>query len=142
MATRTVKPSDELLGAAFHEAGHVVVAKFLGLHVSEVEIGMGGDDASGRAKIGCADQLSFIDQIALCAAGLEAQEMFDAPTHKYGGFGDYERIVNLVVGLSEADSFTLRNAGYLRASEILNLHRSEVEKLAKRLMREKRVQFS
>ena len=98
------RPSDQLRGAA-----HVVVARFLGLHVGEVEIGMDGDDASGRAEIGCADQLSFIDQIALCAAGIEAQDMFDAPTHKYAGFGDYGRIVNLVVGLSDGDSFTLRN---------------------------------
>jgi hypothetical protein len=103
------RPSDQLRGAAFHEAGHVVVARFLGLHVREVEIGMDGDDASGRAEIGCADQLSFIDQIALCAAGIEAQDMFDAPTHKYAGFGGYGRIVNLVVGLSDGDSFTLRN---------------------------------
>ena len=82
MAQAPEQPSDQLRGAAFHEAGHVVVARFLGLRVSEVEIGMNGDDASGRAEISCADQLSFIDQIALCAAGLEAQEMFDAPTHK------------------------------------------------------------
>ena len=131
------KPSEQLRGAAFHEAGHVVVARFLGLHVGEIEIGMNGDDASGRAEISSADQLPFIDQIALCAAGIEAQDMFNAPTNKYGGFSDYGRIVNLVVGLSEADSFTLRNAGYLRASEILNLHRVEVEQLAKRLMRER-----
>jgi hypothetical protein len=38
------RPSDQLRGAA-----HVVVARFLGLHVREVEIGMDGDDASGRA---------------------------------------------------------------------------------------------
>lgn len=82
MAQAPEQPSDQLRGAAFHEAGHVVVARFLGLRVSEVEIGMNGDDASGRAEISCADPLSFIDQIALCAAGLEAQEMFDAPTHK------------------------------------------------------------
>jgi len=31
------KPSDQLRGAAFHEAGHVVVARFLGLQVGEIE---------------------------------------------------------------------------------------------------------
>jgi hypothetical protein len=48
----TKKPSDQLRGAAFYEAGHVVVARFLGLRVDEIEIGMNGDDASGRAAVG------------------------------------------------------------------------------------------
>jgi len=87
-------------------AGHVVVARFLGLHVGEIEIGMNGDDASCRAEIGCADQLSVIDQIAVGLAGLEAQETFNAPTHRYAGFGDYYRVSNLVAGLSDGDSYT------------------------------------
>src|SRR5262249_49022499 len=115
--------SDQLRGAAFHEAGHVVVARFLGLPIGEIEIGMNGDDASGEAVIGCADQLSFIDQIALNLAGLAAQEMFNAPTHKYAGFGDYYRVANLMTGLSEGDSLTLRKAGAVRAREILNMHK-------------------
>jgi hypothetical protein len=97
-----------LRGAAFHEAGHVVVARFLGLHVREVEIGMGGDDASGRAEIGGADRLPLIDQIALCAAGREAQKMFVAPTHSYAGLCDQYRMSKLVAGLSETDGETLR----------------------------------
>jgi hypothetical protein len=63
--------------------------------------------------------------------------MFGAPTHKYGGFDDYYRMANLVVGLSDGDSFNLRKAGEARAREILKMHRSEVEQLAERLMRER-----
>lgn len=50
-------------------------------------------------------------------------------------------MVNLLVGLSEGDSFTLRSAGYLRAREILNMHRTEVEQLAARLMQERLIKI-
>ena len=64
------KKSDDLLrGAAFHEAGHVVVAMNLGLAVGEVEI---SDDGSGRSQIAPPDHLPLVDQIALCVAGIEA----------------------------------------------------------------------
>jgi hypothetical protein len=35
-------------------------------------------------------------------------------------FGDYYRVSNLVAGLSDGDSYTLRTAGAVRAREILN----------------------
>ena len=52
-------PSHDLLEAAFHDAGHAVIAHHFGVSVGEVEIGMNGDDASGRAEIGCAVSLPF-----------------------------------------------------------------------------------
>ena len=39
---------ENLRDAAYHEAGHVVVARFLGLAIREVEI---EEDGSGRANI-------------------------------------------------------------------------------------------
>ena len=43
-----MKTNDKLRGAAFHEAGHVIVAKEFGLPVGEIAIGIDGDDAKGR----------------------------------------------------------------------------------------------
>jgi len=63
---------DNLRDAAYHEAGHVVVARFLGLTVREVEI---EEDGSGRANIGPSEHLPLGDQIALCVAGI-----MDVPT--------------------------------------------------------------
>jgi len=63
--------------------------------------------------------------------------MFKAPTHRYAGFTDYGRIANLLEGLSEEDSLMLRAAGKVRAREILNMHRTEVQQMAERLMRER-----
>ena len=62
---------ENLRDAAYHEAGHVVVARFLGLTIREVEI---EEDGSGRANISPAEHLPLVDQIALCVAGIEAQE--------------------------------------------------------------------
>ena len=58
---------ENLRDAAYHEAGHVVVAQFLGLTVREVEI---EEDGSGRADIRYAEHLPLVDQIAICVAGI------------------------------------------------------------------------
>jgi hypothetical protein len=39
------------MGAAYHEAGHAVVAWALGLNVGRLAIAIGGDDAKGSADI-------------------------------------------------------------------------------------------
>ena len=135
------EPSDDLRGAAFHEAGHVIVAGYLGLSVGEIEIGMGGDDASGRAEIGCADALPFIDQLALCAAGMVAQAIFNAPTHDLAGFGDAVKMHNLLDGVPEMESLSLRNAAYVRAREILEIHKAEVEQLAFKFFATEQIKF-
>ena len=109
---------DNLRDAAFHEAGHVVVARFLGLTVREVEI---GEDGSGRANISSAERLPLVDQIAVCVAGIEAQEFFNCPVHDHAALGDYLKVRELMAGLSNAESYEYRQAGYLRALQILKI---------------------
>ena len=132
-------PNDDLRGAAFHKAGHAVVARYLGLTIGIIEIDIDGDSAKGKAEVSGDDQLSLIDHLALCAAGVEAQEMFDAPTHDVAGFGDGVKIFNLLEDIPVEQRKALRFAGYARAIEILKEHRAEVELLADRLLREKRI---
>lgn len=69
------------VGAAYHEAGHAVIASALGLSVGRMEIAINGDDAKGAADIEIegALLLPLVDQLAICAAGMEAQEVFEAP---------------------------------------------------------------
>jgi hypothetical protein len=128
--------NDDLLrGAAFHEAGHFVVAREFGLPVGEIEI---GDDGSGRSQIGSAVHLPLIDQIALCVAGIEAQELFNCHTHVLAAAADYGMVIGLLDGLTEAESLEHRDAACLRALEILQKHRSEVKRLADHLIEHRR----
>lgn len=130
------KSSDDLLrGAAFHEAGHVVVAIHFGLTVGEIEI---SNDGSGKSQISPSDHLPLVDQIALCAAGIEAQELFDCHTHPLAAAADYGLVIGLMDGFTEAERLACRNAGYLRALEILKKQRPEVERLASYLIEHRR----
>ena len=129
---------DNLRDAAFHEAGHVVVARFLGLTVREVEI---GEDGSGRANISSAERLPLVDQIAVCVAGIEAQEFFNCPVHDHAALGDYLKVRELMAGLSNAESYEYRQAGYLRALQILKSRLPEIEELAHQLFHQRRVEL-
>jgi hypothetical protein len=80
----------------------VVVARFLGLTVREVEI---EEDGSGRADISSGEHLPLVGQIALCVAGIEAQELFNCPIHEHAALGDYRKVRVLLAGLTDAESY-------------------------------------
>ena len=127
---------ENLRDAAYHEAGHVVIARFLGLTIRNVEI---EEDGSGRADISSGEHLPLIDQIAVCVAGIEAQELFNCPMHEHAALGDYRKVRVLLAGLTDAESYEYRRAGYLRGLQILKSHFPEVEALAEQLVKERRV---
>lgn len=117
-------------GAAYHEAGHVVVAWALGLAVRKIEIAVGGDPTAGKAEIERSDRLPLVDQIAICVAGLEAQEIFGAFTHGHAAMGDYAKIIELVEELDETTISAQREAGCLCARELIEHHRSLIDQIA------------
>ena len=135
LAVKTKTMSDkDLRRAAFHEAGHAVVARFFGLPVGDhLEI---ADDGSGRTKIGSADHLPRIDQITVRIAGVAAQDLFGLPKPR-AGYHDHGKIIELVEGLTEAESLKLRNAAYARAREIIKNQKLEVEWLAELLIKDR-----
>jgi hypothetical protein len=125
---------EDLRCAAFREAGHAVVARFFGLPVGDhLEI---ADDGSGKTEIGSADQLSLSDQIAVCLAGVAAQDLFGFPKPR-AGYADHAKIIGLVEGLTEAESLELREAAYARAREIIKNQKLEVEWLGELLIKER-----
>jgi hypothetical protein len=83
--------------------------------------------------------MSACDQIALCVAGIEAQELFNCPIHQHAALGDYLRLRELLAGLTEAESYKYRQAGYLRALEILKSRLAEIEALAHQLFNQRRI---
>ena len=133
------KPEKDQRGAAFHEAGHIVVAWSLGLAVGGAEIAIGGDDAKGTAEIENAGHADLVDQLAICAAGLEAQKLFDAPTHEGAGWGDYGKMVELLGDLEEQEQLRMVRRGHGRASALLSAHSAKVERLALALFDKKRL---
>jgi hypothetical protein len=75
-----------------------------------------------------------VDRIAICAAGLEAQKVFEAPTHDLAGLGDYGKMYELLCDLDEAASSKLREEGHRRAYALLKLHIDKVERIVSALM--------
>ena len=130
LAVKTMSDKD-LRRAAFHEAGHAVVARYFGLPVGDhLEI---ADDGSGKTKIGSADHLPLSDQITVRIAGVAAQDLFGLPKPR-AGYHDYGKIIELVEG---AESLKLRNAAYARAREIIKNQKLEVEWLAELLIKDR-----
>lgn len=64
---------------AVHEAGHAVVAWALKVKTIRMAIGVNGDGTAGEADVEASLHLSLIDRIAICSAGIDAQEMLAAP---------------------------------------------------------------
>jgi hypothetical protein len=136
---RIAMKDERLRGAAFHEAGHAIVAREFGLPVGEIRVGIDGDDAKGESDIGLAHHLPLIDQIALCVAGVVAQLLFDSPTHNLAGASDYGKVIELVEGMTAAESLKLRHTADARAREILQRRAAEVKGLAVKLIKHRRV---
>jgi hypothetical protein len=67
------------------------------------------------------EHLPLVDQIPVCVAGVEAQELFNCPKHEYAAIGDYQKVRVLLAGLTHAESYEYRHAGYLRALQILKV---------------------
>ena len=125
---------EDLRCAAFHEAGHAVVARFFGLPVGDhLEI---TEDGSGKTAIGSADHLPRIEQIAVRLAGVAAQDLFGFPCPR-AGYTDHPKIIGLIEWLTETESLKLRNAAYARAREIIKNQKLEVEWLAELLIKDR-----
>ena len=131
-------PSDNPRGTAFHEAGHAVVGWSFGLQVGTIHVLP--DDASGGARIGPADHLTLVEQIAVCAAGYTAENVFGHPhTNRLAAACDHTRIRKLLEDSAIAEgpeAQTLRLKGADCAGEILLAHEARVIRLAEKLVQD------
>jgi ATP-dependent Zn protease len=127
-------------GTAIHEAGHAIVMWALGLTVGTIEIGIDGDDTRGKADLSTSDEhFPLIDRIAICYAGIEAQYVFDCPTHEGAGYGDHGKVVELLDGIPEPRAYQMREAGYARAHALILTHKAKLLRLAERLVHDGKV---
>ena len=121
-------------GTAYHEAAHAVLAWSLHLPVRAVHVS--ADDASGGAEIGNADKLSLCEHIALCSAGIVAEEILGFANHERAGFNDRLKILELLkaVVIENGNGAELRTEGYNYARTQLITHKEKVVALAERLI--------
>jgi hypothetical protein len=84
--------NDALHSAAFHEAGHVVVARHFGQKITAVEIREDGGGKKTDTK-GPVDHLSRIDRLAIAYAGLASQTIFKCHAHQNATAGDHAAII-------------------------------------------------
>jgi ATP-dependent Zn protease len=127
-----------LRGMAFHEAGHAVVAWALKQLVGDIyirEIGAG----DGGAEISLAHDVTFIDRIAVCLAGIEAGTVFGVPQPSWAGNADRPMAFNLLIGMPEEHSEWLWIRGSARARELLTEYNNNVIRLADRLVEARQV---
>src|SRR5262249_4586569 len=137
--SRVAMPEGDRFGAAYHEAGHAVVAWALGLAVRSLAINH-NDPTAGATDIASAEYLSIVDRLAVCLAGIEAQDLFGFPTHGHAGVSDYAKVLEIIgEDISEEQSQELRDAGHGRARELMVAHESKVVCLAERLAENGRI---
>jgi hypothetical protein len=135
-------PADYLRGAAYHEAGHAVVAFALKLCVFSIVLREQGEGNS-ETKIKTADHLSLTDQIAVLAAGKAAELAFNSPLPDYAGDGDSVKALNLILkrydGASSDEIELHMTAGHVRACALLAERRDRVIRTAKHLRKVRQV---
>jgi ATP-dependent Zn protease len=132
--------NDALRGDAFHEAGHAVAARHFEVMVTTVEI---YEDGGGKTYTeGSTDDLSHTDRIAIAYAGLASQNFFKCSIRANVAAADHAAISKVVAGLTDQQSFETRNAGYLRAFEIVKNNAVEVERVASLLIERRRIDGS
>jgi ATP-dependent Zn protease len=132
--------ADGLRGAAYHEAGHAVVALALGLRVERVEIF--DEDNSGSADVEPAKHLPLVDRLAICLAGINANHMFKAPMHELAGFQDHVMVRKLVSDIPETEGDILRDKGHQRAWDLLKAHARSVEDIAAQLLAQRKIDLT
>jgi hypothetical protein len=89
----------------------------------------GHTDVSGRTP-------SFIEQVACCFAGVEAQAIWEHRSKHLAGAGDYGAFFGLVKCLSDEHRDALEKAGSALANELLLKNKTAVEIVAQRLVQQ------
>jgi hypothetical protein len=94
----------------------------------------------GKADLSTSDEhLPTIDRIAICYAGIEAQHVFDCPTHEGAGAGDHCKVFKLLAEIPEPHAYQMRQAGFERAHALILTHKAKLLRLAERLVADDKV---
>lgn len=129
---RTMTSSrSELVGAAYHEAGHVLVALHFGLDVGLIVVRENGD---GGTKISSTEHLPLLERVAVCMGGGAAQQHFQAPATEHAMMADYAMIYDLTPEMTDEEREEAIEKAFIRARGIIAQNADEVARLAKILI--------
>ena len=125
------KSSSEVVGAAYHEAGHALVALHYGLEVGLIVVRENGDGGTDISRI---EHLSLLDRVAVCMGGGAAQQHFQAPATDHAMTADYVLIYNLTPEMTDEEREAAIEKAFVRARSIIAQNADEVARLAKTLI--------
>jgi hypothetical protein len=120
------------VGAAYHEAGHVIVAYAFGLDVAGIQIDDYG--GGGSSEIQNPKERSLIEQAALCLAGGAAQKQFKCLTNRNAMKEDWKTFREITEDETRAQQCGAKRAGYALACQIIVANANELKRLADFLM--------
>jgi ATP-dependent Zn protease len=137
--TATWDPED-MAKAAFHEAGHAIVAWSLCLTVDHVELDVANN--SGHAGIAAAEDAAH--RVAVSYAGFEAEDMFKGPAAFARAKDDFKRAEHELTnylrgqvgkGLYSPEGRRLQVDCRACARDWLSMHKAKVERVAEELLK-------
>jgi hypothetical protein len=123
--------SSDVVGAAYHEAGHVLVALHYGLEVGLIVVRENGD---GDTDISRTEHLPLLDRVAVCMGGGAAQQHFQAPATDHAMMADYVMVYNLTPQMTDEEREAAIEKAFIRARSIIAQNADEVARLAKILI--------
>jgi len=123
--------SSEVVGAAYHEAGHALVALHYGLEVGQIVVRENGD---GGTDISRTEHLPLLDRVAVCMGSGAAQQHFQAPATDHAMMADFVMVSNLTLEMTDEELETAIEKAFVRARSIIAQNAVEVARLAKILI--------
>jgi len=133
------QPGSELIGAAYHEAGHIIVALHYGLEVGLIVVRENGD---GGTDISPTRHLPFLDRVAICMAGGAAQQHFQAPSMDYAMLADYAMVCTFTPEMTDEEREAAIEKAFVLAGNIIQQNSDEVARLAKMLIAKRSINLN
>jgi ATP-dependent Zn protease len=130
--------SNDVVGVAYHEAGHVLVALHYGLDVGLIAVQENGD---GRTDISSTEHLPLIDRVAVCMGGGAAQQHFQTPVTNHAMMADYSMVYSLTPKMTDEERETAVGQAFVHARSIIAQNAEEVARLAKILIAKRSIKL-
>ena len=121
--------SSDVVGAAYHEAGHVLVALYYGLDVGLIVV---RENGVGGTHVSRTEHLSLLDRMTVCMGGTAAQQHFQAPATEQAVMADY--VISLTPKMTDEEREAAVVQAFVHARSIIAQNADEVARLAKILI--------